>query len=306
LNAGTFTLSWRPALGALALILPGWLIQDASVLSGEALAGLILAATASFLVLSRLQEPAPSRAREGWDGAAAISLMALAAAVAFGAALAGGLRLNLAFAAMALLALGITTAVGGRGRLAALAVPILVLYVAVPLIPIFEATLTFPMRRLSALLASFLLSIGPVPVGLKGTEIYYGDLTVSVTSACDGLTLLQNLAWIAWWTVLMRHRGFFNRLAHGLIAVPAVLLSNTLRIVALALWAAAEGPEVLASAGHLYIAWTAVAVATVLFLAMESLFPATQVTNAEEAAGRSGSPPPTVSARLSKYLKLKT
>lgn len=111
--------------------------------------------------------------------------------------------------------------------------------------------MTYPMRRLSALLASFVLPLGPAPVGLKGTEIYFGDLTVSVTSACDGLTLLQNLAWIAWWTVLTRHRGFWNRLAHGMIAVPAVIISNTLRIVALALWASAEGPQVLASAGHL-------------------------------------------------------
>jgi exosortase len=281
MSTGMRPISWKAALGALALILPGWLIQDASVLGGEALAGLILAATASFLVLNRLQDPAPLSVLDGWDRTTAILLMALGAAVAFGAALAGGLRLNLAFASMALLALGIATAVGGRGRLAMLAVPILVLFVAVPLIPIFEASLTFPMRRLSALLASFLLSIGPDPVSVKGTEIYYGDLTVSVTSACDGLTLLQNLAWISWWTVLMRHRGFWNRLAHGLIAVPAVLLSNTLRIVALALWASAEGPEVLASAGHMYIAWTAVAVATLLFLAMESLFPATQAQASE-------------------------
>jgi exosortase/archaeosortase family protein len=74
--------------------------------------------------------------------------------------------------------------------------------------------------------------------------------------------------------VLTRHRGFWNRLAHGLIAIPAVIVSNTLRIFALALWAASEGPHVLASAGHLYIAWTTVAVAAALFLAMERLFPA--------------------------------
>jgi len=273
-------LSWRRALGGTLLIVPGWLIQDASVLGGEALAGLILAATASFLILSRLQEPAPSAAHDGWDRSIAILFLVLGAAVAFGAAMAGGYRLNLAFAAMALLALGATAAAGGRERLGLLAVPILVLYVAVPLIPLSEASMTYPMRRLSALLASFVLSLGPAPVGLKGTEIYFGDLTVSVTSACDGLTLLQNLAWIAWWTVLTRHRGFWNRLAHGMIAVPAVIISNTLRIVALALWASAEGPQVLASAGHLYIAWTTVAVAAALFIAMENLFPAERSSDA--------------------------
>lgn len=267
--------SWATILGGLALVVPGWLIQDASVLNGDALAGLILAATASYLILSRLQQPVPVLARDGWDKGLGILLMALGTPIAFAASLAGGYRLTLAFGAMAMLALGLTAAAGGRARVAAVAAPILVLYLVVPLIPLFEASLSYPMRRLSALLASSLLSIGPETVGLKGTEFYYGDLTVSVTSACDGLTLLQNLVWIAWWTVLARHTGFWNRLAHGLIAVPAVLISNTLRIVVLALWASAQGPQVLASAGHLYIAWSAVAVAAALFLSMESLFPTT-------------------------------
>jgi exosortase len=265
---------WARTLGGIALILPGWLIQDASVLGGESLAGLILAATASFLALRRLQEPAAASGPDGLDKGLALLLLALGAALAFGATAAGGYRLSLAFAAMALLALGVIAAASGRGRMGALAVPILILYVAVPLIPLFEASMTYPMRRLSALLASALLAIGPAPVDVEGTEIYFGDLTISVTSACDGLTLLQNLAWIAWWTVLTRHRGFWRRLAHGMIAVPAVMLANTLRIVVLALWAAAEGPQVLASAGHLYIAWTTVAIAAALFFAMESLFPA--------------------------------
>jgi exosortase/archaeosortase family protein len=181
---------------------------------------------------------------------------------------------------MALFALGTTAAAGGRARLGALAVPIFVLYLAVPLIPLFEASMTYPMRRLSSLLASGLLSLGSTPIALEGTEIYFGDLTVSVTSACDGLTLLQNLAWIAWWTALNRHQGFWRRLACGMIAMPAAIFSNTLRIVVLALWASAEGPWVLASPGHLYIAWTTVAVATALFLAMEKLFTASLLRSA--------------------------
>ena len=281
--------SWSRVLGGVLLILPGWLIQDASVLNGDALAGLILAGIASFLVLHRLHQPGPPDVVDRWDRGAAVLFMVLGALLAFSAGMAGGYRLIMAFAAMAMLALGVTTAAGGRGRLTALAAPILVLYLAVPLIPLFEASMSYPMRRLSALLASFLLSVGPETVGLRGTEIYYGDLTVSVTSACDGLTLLQNLAWIAWWAVLMRHSGFWKRLAHGLIAVPAVLISNTLRIIALALWASAEGPQVLASAGYLYIAWTAVAVAAALFLAMENLFssaisqPATLVSRSSQS-----------------------
>ena len=87
----------------------------------------------------------------------------------------------------------------------------------------------------------------------------FADLVAVRGNPADDITLLQNIAWIAWWTVLTRHHGFWNRLAHTIIAVPAVLAANTVRIVALALWASAQGPQVLASAGHLYIAWVTVA-----------------------------------------------
>jgi exosortase/archaeosortase family protein len=143
----------------------------------------------------------------------------------------------------------------------------------VPVLPLLEAALSYPMRRLSALLAAGLLSLAPGETHLAGTELRWGGLKVSVTSACSGLTLLQNLLWVAWWTVLLRHRGFAHRTFHALLAVPAVLIANTLRVLALAVGAAWYGEQILLGMPHLVIGWAAVAVAALLFLAMEQVFP---------------------------------
>lgn len=262
---------WQVVLAAAVLIIPGWLIQDPTVLSGDALAGLILVLTASYLIVQRFR--AYQHGATHRSGAVlAFALIVLGCALALAASLAGVYRLNLAFFAMSLMALGVTSAIGGARLVGRMLVPILVLYLLVPLIPFIEAALTYPMRRVSAILAASLLSLGPNSVDLMGTEIYVGDLTVSVTSACDGLTLLQNMGWIAWWTVLNRHKLFWYRFSRSLIAIPAVIIANTLRIVVLSGWASLSGPQVLASAGHMYISWATVAVAAALFIVMEGLF----------------------------------
>lgn len=261
----------RLALGAL-LVAGGLLLQSPQVLAGEPLAHLILVGTAAILVLHRLRDPSAAVGGNLWLG---FVLAVAGAAAAFASPLAGALGPALLHGALLLLVLSAVAAVFGARMFGQLAVPLLVLYLLVPMLPLFEAALSYPMRRLSALLAAGLLSIGPGNVELAGTELSWGDLRVSVTSACSGLTLLQNLLWVAWWTVLLRHRGFLSRFAHGLLAVPAVVMANTLRVVALALAARWFGEQILVGTAHVVIGWVAVALAAGLFLAMEQAFPAT-------------------------------
>lgn len=263
-------------LGALplgaGLIAVGLLTQGPGIL-GVGLAEGILALTAAALLVQRLAEG--SREPRGADHLGAGLLLLAAAALAGIAPLTGPGRLVLAQGALACFALALIALFRGRRALGALAVPILVLYLAVPLLPLFEATLSYPMRRFSALVTAAALEPLFGPITLQGTEIWIKDIKFSVTSACSGFELLQNLAWVAWWTVLSRQRGFWRRLAHGAIAIPAALIANTLRVMALALWALHDGEEVLLSSGHQAIAWAAVALAAGFFLWIEGRLPAT-------------------------------
>ena len=280
---------WPELVAAVVLAGIGLLLQSPRTLAGDPLAHLILAATAAALILHRLRERSPVRAGSPWS---AVVLAVCGAVLAFLAPLAGGLRPALAYIALALVALSLIAAWRG-GRMAAnLAVPILVLYVLVPVLPLFEAALSYPLRRLSALLAAALLDIGPDAVTLHGTELSWGTLKVSVTSACSGLTLLQNLIWVAWWTVLLRHRGFVTRALHATLALPAVLAANTLRVVALAVMARWLGEESLVGPGHVVVGWAAVVLAVLLFLALEHLVPAVPAESDRpdtRSGGRSGS-----------------
>jgi exosortase len=274
------TARWWPlAVGAL-LVAAGLLVQRAQVLMGEPLAHLLLVGTAAVLLLHRLrQAPATSLSWQGRGVWLAVGLAAAAAVAGFASPLAGALRPVLLQGAVSALLLSACVVLFGVRTAGRLAVPMLVLFLLVPVLPLFEAALSYPLRRLSALLAAGLLAIGPGEVRLAGTELSWGELRVSVTSACSGLTLLQNLLWVAWWTVLLRHVGFWPRCMHALLAVPAVIIANTLRVVALALGAAWFGEGILTGAPHVIIGWAAVALAAGLFLAMEQLFPATAPEN---------------------------
>lgn len=253
------------------LVLGGALLQQPETLAGDPLAHLLLLLTGAALILHRVRIGAAQDLQGQWI---AVALAALAIPLAIVSPLAGVLRpvaINLAFA---LLALSLATGLLGRRMAGLLAVPVLVIYVLVPALPLFEAALSYPMRRLSAILAAGVLSVGPQPVVLNGTELSWGSLHVSVTSACSGLTLLQNLIWVAWWTVLLRHRGFLRRLAHASLVVPAVIIANTLRVIALALLANHYGEGFLTGPGHVAVGWVAVVLAGALFLGLEGLFPA--------------------------------
>lgn len=266
---------WAGVLLGLLLIGLGASLQSSETLTGNPLAHLILLLTAAALILHRAREQGPGAAAFEPDVWLAVMLAAGAAISAFSSPLSGPLRLVLVNLAIALLSLSLVSYWLGRRMAGWLAVPVLVIYVLVPVLPLFEAALSYPLRRLSAILAAGILSVGPGSVILNGTEIGWGDLRVSVTSACSGLTLLQNLIWVAWWTVLLRHCGLWTRLAHGMLVIPAVVVANTLRVIVLVVMANLFGEQTLNGPAHVVIGWLAVVLAALLFLGMEQLFPAT-------------------------------
>jgi hypothetical protein len=158
------------ALGGLLVAVGLWL-QRPQVLAGDPMAHLLLVGTAAVLVLYRLAGSGRAHARDVWLG---VLLALSAAAAAVVAPLAGALRPVLLHGALSLLALSAVAALFGTRTAGRLAVPLLVLYALVPVLPLLEAALSYPMRRLSALLAAGLLSLAPGETHLAGTELSWG------------------------------------------------------------------------------------------------------------------------------------
>jgi len=163
---------------------------------------------------------------------------------------------------------------------------------SIPLLPYFEAAMSYPLRRLSTVVSAFILQITGFEIATAGTEIFIEGLTVSVTTACDGLTLLQNLLWVSWIVIIWRHTTTKRRLVHMLLVINASFIVNTLRVITLCLLVYWFGPDILASQTHIIIGWLAVLAATALYLAMEFSFSATRLPSESPDQGTDGQAQP--------------
>ena len=161
-----------------------------------------------------------------------------------------------------------STQLRGAAVLKALAM-LTVMFVLVPALDALETVLSYPMRRLSAMLVYTGLSGFDSGLVLNGTELSFTSMRINVTEACDGLNLMQNLLWIIWLNGMLLGRGWFHQLLCFLLKTPLVLVVNTIRIFVLTALVWMEGPEILAGSLHIYTGWLAVAVAAMLYLYLD-------------------------------------
>jgi exosortase len=159
----------------------------------------------------------------------------------------------------------------GFENLRKLIFPLTTLFLIVPLLSQVDALLSFPMRKLSAQLAAFLLSTGYESIIVQGTELFSEKTRISVTAACDGLNLFQNLIWISWLYVLTNYDVNRKNYTMVMSVISAVLIANSLRIASLFVFTDIFGSEFLTSEWHIYIGWMAVALATGVFLMMDKV-----------------------------------
>ena len=149
-------------------------------------------------------------------------------------------------------------------------VPIAVIFILIPLLMIAETALSYPMRRLSAMIVGWILNMTGESVLVRGTELIGEEIKVSVTSACDGLTLFMHLIWIAWLYKLLNPQTGQGPLS-ALLLLPATLIANILRILAL-YWASdIWGVDILTSVFHEIAGWVAVVVAVAVYFVLDAL-----------------------------------
>jgi len=157
-----------------------------------------------------------------------------------------------------------------------------IMFLIVPALSAMEAALSYPMRRLSSILAYTALLPFEQALELQGTELRLANLRLNITEACDGLNLMQNLLWIIWLNGMLKQRSGLHQLLCFALKSPLVLVINTLRILVLAVLVYTSGPEVLAGDIHLYSGWVAVVGATLAFFYLDGkLASETQVEGAQ-------------------------
>ncbi len=170
---------------------------------------------------------------------------------------------------MGLVLSGLTLTMTGFHHAKLFLFPLLVLFCLIPLLSVADALLSFPMRRLSAILASYALYPWFDGLIVSGTELTAEGITISVTAACDGLTLFQNMIWIGWLYLLGHPSARRFPLSGVMTFFAAVLLANSLRVSALFIASHWWGISILTSEWHDIIGWSAVALAVMIFILMD-------------------------------------
>jgi len=120
---------------------------------------------------------------------------------------------------------------GGIYMARRLALPALVLVLVVPSAGFLYLLLSFPLSRLCTILTVGILKLLGVRCGFDQAIIYVGESRIAVTAACSGIELLEAMLLLGWLIVHFEQKTLGGRFLHFLTLLPAIVLSNTLRLV---------------------------------------------------------------------------
>ena len=153
----------------------------------------------------------------------------------------------------------------------ALAFPLAYLFFMVPLPGVVFFAVAFPLQRLAAENAAWVLDTIGVPVLLDGNIIQLSLVTLGVTEACSGIrSLISLLALAAAWAYLAVP-GRWAGLLLVASAVPITILANAGRVVATGLVAQYVGPQYAFGFLHTFSGWVIFLVAVVGLVGVHGL-----------------------------------
>jgi len=142
---------------------------------------------------------------------------------------------------------------------------LLILLFFVPNIPYFEAYLSFPVRLVTSEIAEMIFVTLGQDISRSGTVIRLGELKVAITDACDGLTLLQSVLWLAWPVIAVQSQNLRQTVEWMLYFFFIVFVANLLRIIILIVGAKTISVQILATDFHIYTGYVTSALAILTF-----------------------------------------
>lgn len=132
---------------------------------------------------------------------------------------------------------GIPSYIFGRVTGKILFFPCMYLLFCIPLT--FLDVFTFPLRRITALIAVFILNGIGMKFAIYGTGIYSisdNSIRLDIAHPCSGLSYLISLFALSTVWGYVVHRKFLVQIAISLSAIPVAMLANVVRIVVITLF----------------------------------------------------------------------
>lgn len=132
----------------------------------------------------------------------------------------------------------------------------------------FYMVLSFPMSRICAAGAGWLLKLLGVKVVVDMAMICIGDDMVAVTSACSGIELLEVVMLLGWFVVFRWKTSNWIRMAEYIMLVPFVIFCNMVRLVVVILLYLRYGAVAFQNPWHTLFGYTVLAAVLLLMLAV--------------------------------------
>jgi exosortase len=150
---------------------------------------------------------------------------------------------------------GLVLFLAGRVMLRATLFPLCYLLFMIPLPAILLYAVTFPLQRVAAEQAAWVLDLLGVPVLLDGNVIHLSQITLGVTEACSGIrSLIALLAGAVAWAYLMLPVGWLS-VVFVVSAIPITIIANSVRVVATGLIGQWFGVEYASGFFHEFAGW---------------------------------------------------
>ena len=159
----------------------------------------------------------------------------------------------------------------GPAHVRALAAPIALCFVAIPLPSALVTQLTMPLQLMASQCAAAILNGVGVPAVRDGNVLTLSYITLEVVEACNGMRSLVTLAALVAVYAAMRELPLRRVALLLLVTVPVALAGNGLRVAATALLAGQMGADAARGAIHDATGWVAFALMATLIFGSESI-----------------------------------
>jgi exosortase len=154
-----------------------------------------------------------------------------------------------------MLTAGIVLSLFGFAMLRILALPILVLLLAIPLPTVLFNQLTFPLQMFASSLASSMLPLAGVPVLREGNVITLASMQLEVAEACSGIRSMMSLFAVAVLFGYFFEKSNVRRVLLALASLPIAVLANAIRIFGTGICVQYWNPDKAVGFFHEFSGW---------------------------------------------------
>ncbi len=150
---------------------------------------------------------------------------------------------------------GIIWTLLGKAMLRAVAFPLMVLILAIPIPAIVFNQITFPLQLLASRIASEILPVLGVPTVHEGNIIELPIMKLEVAEACSGIRSLMSLFTLAVFYGYFLERTTTRRVILALASIPIAVTANVARIVGTGLCVQYWDPDKALGFFHEFSGW---------------------------------------------------